>query len=46
MTTKGGDGPVMDGSKDREDIRVGITDVVPSNRRLGPEHVLPDAGLL
>jgi hypothetical protein len=29
------DGPVMDGSKDKKDIRVGFTDAVPSNRRLG-----------
>ena len=30
-----GDGPVMDGSKDRQDTRIGLTDAIPSNRRLG-----------
>jgi hypothetical protein len=41
------DGPVMDGSKERRDIRVGFADAVPSNWRLGhaPEYVLPDTSL-
>jgi hypothetical protein len=34
-TGQNADGPVMDGSKDRRDSRVGFGDAVPSHRRLG-----------